>query len=218
MRALQHWKRVALIVIVSLCVFLQLISAGPIYFEEGIASWYTSDEPEALTANGEIFDPTAIAAAHKTLKFGTIVRVHNTLNETYVDVRIFDRGPYVEGRIIDLTPAAAEAIDMLKKGIAPVKLEIIYEPQFPDSRYDRPGDTGWFRLQLGSFSSVTSVYNLYRILINNSFKVGIEIVESSFIRIHVRWIHETELDNSLEKLASLGFNDILKRSEIPPSP
>ncbi|HBO35199.1 MAG TPA: septal ring lytic transglycosylase RlpA family lipoprotein, partial [Sphaerochaeta sp.] len=120
--------------------------------EKGIASWYTTDKSESLTANGEIFDANAMSAAHKSLKFGTIVRVTNLANGKSVDVRINDRGPYVDGRIIDLTPAAAKQIDMLTSGIASVDLTLIFEPEVPESKYNRAGDTGWYQIQVGAYS------------------------------------------------------------------
>ena len=87
--------------------------------ESGIASVY-SDEP---TANGEYAKATAFTAAHKTLPFGTFVQVTNTETHRSVIVRINDRGPYVSGRVIDLTPAAAKAIG--SAGLAPVTLTVI---------------------------------------------------------------------------------------------
>ena len=87
--------------------------------ENGIASVY-SDE---LTANGEHAQATAFTAAHKTLPFGTFVEVTNTETHRSVIVRINDRGPYIAGRVIDLTPAAAKAIG--SSGLAPVTLTVI---------------------------------------------------------------------------------------------
>ena len=88
----------------------------------GYASWY--DEPQ-MTASGERFDPHALTAAHRTLPFGTRVRVTNTRNGRSVIVRINDRGPYGHGRIIDLSKAAARKLDMLDAGVVPVQLEIL---------------------------------------------------------------------------------------------
>jgi peptidoglycan lytic transglycosylase len=87
--------------------------------ESGVASVY-SDE---ATANGEYAKATAFTAAHKSLPFGTFVQVTNTENHRSVIVRINDRGPYIAGRIIDLTPAAAKAIG--SSGLAPVTLTVL---------------------------------------------------------------------------------------------
>lgn len=88
----------------------------------GKASWY--DEPQP-TASGERFDKNALTAAHRTLPFGTRVRVTNTRNGKSVVVRINDRGPYSRGRIIDLSKEAARRIGMIEAGVVPVVLEIV---------------------------------------------------------------------------------------------
>jgi rare lipoprotein A len=91
----------------------------------GISSWYGPDFNGKLTSNGEYYDMYAFTAAHKTLPMHTIVRVTSLDNMKQVTVRINDRGPFVKGRIIDLSKAAARKIDMTAKGTAPVRLEIL---------------------------------------------------------------------------------------------
>jgi rare lipoprotein A len=91
--------------------------------EEGIASWYGHPYHGRQAASGEIYNMYAMTAAHRTLPFGTQVRVHDLENGRDVDVRINDRGPFVEGRIIDLSYAAAQAMGM--PGVAQVRLEIL---------------------------------------------------------------------------------------------
>ena len=105
--------------------------------ERGAASWYGLQFHGRRTANGERFDMRALTAAHKTLPFGTRVRVRSLVNGREVDVRINDRGPYVGGRIIDLSHAATEALDMLGMGIKQVVLSSaspVVEPSPPRSR------------------------------------------------------------------------------------
>ena len=89
----------------------------------GIASRYSNRLAGRKTANGEIYDPKKLTAAHLKLPFGTRVKVTNLENNETVVVRINDRGPYVKGRIIDLSYAAARQIGMLKKGIVKVRIE-----------------------------------------------------------------------------------------------
>jgi rare lipoprotein A len=96
--------------------------------ETGIASWYGKPYDGRRAADGEIYDMETLVAAHRTLPFNTWVRVFNLQNNKTVDVRIIDRGPFVDGRIIDLSHAAAQAIDMAIAGIAQVRLEIIRTP------------------------------------------------------------------------------------------
>ncbi|PKL28502.1 MAG: septal ring lytic transglycosylase RlpA family lipoprotein [Spirochaetae bacterium HGW-Spirochaetae-2] len=208
-----------IVAMVLLAVFLlvpgiSLFAEAP--REQGIASWYDSDPNGPLTANGEQFDPTALTAAHKNLKFGTIVRVHDVNNGLSVDVRINDRGPFVDGRIIDLTPAAARALDMYEKGIIPVELEILYEPAVPESKYNRPGDTGWYRVQLGTFSNTKTVLQLFEKFHSIGFRPSVEVAQESLIRLSLRWIPEREKESSLKILESLGFKDVLLRSDTNP--
>lgn len=89
---------------------------------DGFASYYWQFP---VTANGEKYDPQTLTAAHKTLPFNTNVRVTNLANGRQVIVRINNRGPYKPGRVIDLSVAAADALDMTKRGIVPVKLEVV---------------------------------------------------------------------------------------------
>ena len=101
---------------------------GP-YYEVGIASWYGPGFDGNYTANGEIYDMDGISAAHKTLPFGTIVRVVDLETGKSVVVRINDRGPFIEGRIIDLSKGAAEKLGIIDKGIARVGLRIVRWPE-----------------------------------------------------------------------------------------
>ena len=91
----------------------------------GIASWYGDPFHGERTSNGEIYDMHAMTAAHRTLPFATVVRVHNLDNGKRVHVRVNDRGPFVRGRIIDLSHAAAQEIAMVRPGTARVRLEIL---------------------------------------------------------------------------------------------
>ncbi|MBZ7948409.1 septal ring lytic transglycosylase RlpA family protein [Campylobacter sp. RM9929] len=92
---------------------------------DGIASWYGPGFHGKKTSNGEIYDQNAFTAAHKTLPMNTILKVTNLNNNRQVTVRINDRGPFVNNRIIDLSNAAAKQIDMIHSGTAPVRLEVI---------------------------------------------------------------------------------------------
>ncbi len=95
---------------------------GPL---EGNASWYGVAFHGRLAADGSRYNMYELTAAHKTLEFGTRLLVTNLRNGRTVKVTITDRGPFVEGRIIDLSFAAAQALGMLDAGVAPVRLEVI---------------------------------------------------------------------------------------------
>ena len=94
----------------------------PVVQEKGGASWYARYFHGRRTANGERYDQNQLTAAHKTLPFGTVVRVRSEVNGKEVDVRINDRGPFVAGRVIDLSQAAANALGMLQLGVKRVTL------------------------------------------------------------------------------------------------
>ena len=92
---------------------------------EGLASYYARSLHGNAAASGELYNENAFTAAHRTFEFGTSVRVINLSNGKSVVVRINDRGPHVEGRIIDLSYRAAEEIGLIEAGVAPVRLEIL---------------------------------------------------------------------------------------------
>ena len=99
--------------------------AAPGYTDNGRASWYGTTAHGKQTANGEIYNRYALTAAHKGLPFGTVVRVHNLKNNKHVLVRVNDRGPFVKGRIVDVSLKAAEILKMTQSGVVPVYLEVV---------------------------------------------------------------------------------------------
>jgi rare lipoprotein A len=128
--------------------------------ETGIASWYGSAYNGRRAASGEIFDMEQLTAAHQTLPFGTWVQVNDLDNGRQVNVRINDRGPFVQGRIIDLSLAAARQIEMVGPGIARVRLRIIEAPNpppnpppLPAPAVTAPMPIEGFAIQAGAFST-----------------------------------------------------------------
>ena len=102
------------------------IAAAPVRYQvSGEASWYGPGFHGNYTANGEVYNQNALTAAHKTLPFGTRVRVTNLYNGRSVVVRINDRGPFIPGRIIDLSQGAAQVIGVTSSGVAPVQMDIL---------------------------------------------------------------------------------------------
>jgi len=112
------------------------------FAEEGVASWYGYPFQGRRTSNGEIYNMHEFTAAHRTLPFNAVVRVTNLRNGKHTEVRINDRGPFVANRVIDLSLSAAEALEMVGPGTAPVRLEIISGPN--------PA-IGFFGVQVGAF-------------------------------------------------------------------
>ncbi len=107
----------------------ELKSGGWVPIEQGMASWYGRKFHGRLTANGERYDMYGISAAHKTLPLGTWVMVRNESNGKTLKVRINDRGPFVHGRIIDLSYGAARKLDMVDQGVVPVTLYAQRKPR-----------------------------------------------------------------------------------------
>jgi peptidoglycan lytic transglycosylase len=104
------------------------LDAKPLLVETGIASWYGAPYHNRRGSNGQIYDMHAMTAAHRTLPLGSIVRVTNVQAGTSAIVRITDRGPFIEGRIVDLSQAAAKKIGLVQKGTAEVRLEVLRTP------------------------------------------------------------------------------------------
>ena len=151
------------------------------FVQEGIASYYADKFEGRPTASGEKYKHSKYTAAHKTLPFGTIVRVTNKDNSKSVEVKINDRGPYVEGRIIDLSKVAAKEIDIINLGLAEVKIEVIdagdgkgndyrtgssvqpevsvEEREFYEFSVNRSKPTG-FGVQIGSFRELANLVRL----------------------------------------------------------
>ena len=111
--------------------------------ETGLASWYGHPYHGRAAASGEVYDMETMTAAHPTLPFNTMVRVVNLENQKSVEVRIIDRGPFIEGRIIDLSHAAARALGVIQPGTVPVRLDVIEIPKVETA--DR------FAAQVGAF-------------------------------------------------------------------
>ncbi len=117
----------------------------PIFEETGVASWYGAPYHNRRGSNGEVYDMNAMTAAHLTLPLGSIVRITNLKTEHSALVRITDRGPFVPGRIVDLSLAAARALDVYLPGTAQVRLEVLQAPA--------PLETGGrWAVQIGSFA------------------------------------------------------------------
>lgn len=113
----------------SLCTSVLAQEVDPNWSESGLASWYGPGFAGNPTASGEIYNPDNLTAAHKTLPLGTLVRVYNIDNDREMIVRINDRGPFVRGRVIDLSRAAAEVLGFRDEGLAQVELTAVVPPR-----------------------------------------------------------------------------------------
>jgi rare lipoprotein A len=125
----------------------------PVSSEVGMASWYGPPYTNRKAADGSIYDQNAMTAAHRTLPMGSMVRVTNLANNQQVVVRITDRGPFVDGRIIDLSLAAAKALDVYRPGTAKVRVEAFAPPAGSDP-------AGRWCVQVGAFLDPTDAIQL----------------------------------------------------------
>jgi rare lipoprotein A len=174
--------------------------------ETGIASWYGHPYHGRRSASGEIYDMNQMTAAHRTLPFGTRVRVHNLENGENVTVRINDRGPFVKGRIIDLSYRAAQTIRM--PGIARVRLEILDVGSGAPGRASPPGP-GVYAVQVGAFADRRNAENLRDAISPHFRPVQIQTYDRGdtvFFRVRVgRESSEAAAENLARRLIQTGF-------------
>ena len=182
-----------------------IVTAIPPAFtlEEGLASWYGGKFQGRLTSSGEVFDTNLLTAAHKTLPFGTLVRVTNLANGRATVVKINDRGPFVEGRIIDLSRAAAEQIDMVGTGTARVSVEVL---SFARDR---------FAIQVGAYALERNAETVRNHLEEAGFLVSLERTVLGVTRVLVRGVSGKELAATRTRLVGLGYDGHLVRPEQP---
>ena len=143
------------------------LSSHERFVQTGIASWYGKDFHGKKTSSGELYDMHAMTAAHKTLPLGVFVKVHNAKNGNEAIVRVNDRGPFVKGRIIDLSYAAAKKLGIDVSGTTFVRIEALgykrgYDRELVAEEYDKPEtyDRGNFTIQVGSFKERVNAQRL----------------------------------------------------------
>ena len=206
------------------------------YDEIGIASWYGPKFNLKKTANGEIFDQEKISAAHKTLPLPSIVKVTNLENNNTIFLRVNDRGPFVNDRIIDFSKKAAIKFGFYKKGIAQVRVQLIDSgPHLLDKKYlnylylvsyaknidtkkiKELSKNSKFLLQIGAFEEKKNALNLLTFLKSkiddNLFIKNTKLLEDKIIyKVFAGpYKEETIAKLSAEKLLELGFNTIYKK-------
>ena len=176
------------------------------YTQTGIASWYGDKEHRNKTASGERFNRYAYTAAHKSLPFGTVVRITSLENGRDVVVKINDRGPFIRGRIIDLSYASARSIDLIRTGTAKVKVEVISSPSARNDDYFKP----IYTVQVGSFSSkinASTVKNDLDTAIDNKIRIeSVKIKGDTYYRVRVGMFSSKSRAESLrKKLRNYGY-------------
>ena len=186
----------ALVLLFSMSVVLPTFGT-----QEGLASWYGGKFHGRLTSSGEVFDTLGKTAAHRTLPFGTVVKVTNLDNGKSTSVKINDRGPFVEGRIIDLSFAAAQDLDMVNQGVARVSVEIIEYV------------TEVYHVQVGAFGLETNAARARKILEEAGFVVATERTSFGVTRVLASGFVQKDLPEAQKRLEALGFTDLLVKKE-----
>ncbi len=175
------------------------------YREVGLASWYGEEYHGRPTANGEIYDMYASTAAHRTLPFNTLVRVHNLENGKITEVRINDRGPFIPGRIIDLSKKGAREIGILATGIARVSLQVIgFSGKYP------PSLEGNFAIQVGSFVEKDNARRLQEELRKKHSQVYIV-----FWQGHTRSFYRVRIGSFRTEAEARRYGEFLRQENLP---
>jgi rare lipoprotein A len=185
-------------------------------FQRGIASWYGGKFQGRRTASGEVFDTYQFTAAHRTLPFGTVVKVTNLENRRAVTVRINDRGPFVDGRVIDLSYAAANTLDMVRSGVARVGLEIVSSPSTMTRQNRTMPQPGTVIIQVGSYGDRDNAAAAQRRLSQAGISAQLEEVASQgrpggLIRVVIPNVPAAQTQNYLNRLSALGYTRPLVR-------
>lgn len=183
--------------------------------EEGLASWYGHPYHGRRTSNGEVYDMYQVSAAHREIPLGSWVEVINLSNGRSLTVRINDRGPFVDGRIIDLSYAAASLLGVTGPGVVPVRVRLTHAPQGSS----KP-DPGRFSVQVGSFTAEANALALKAELEQKAS--GVHLVKAQvggevYYRIRIgQFASRAEAKRAAERLASLGYRVLIMGSEDRP--
>lgn len=189
------------------------------FVEEGRASWYGGKFHGRKTASGETYNMYGMTAAHKTLPLGTMVRVTNKQNGKSVVVRINDRGPFVHGRIIDLSYTAARRLNIVKKGTGEVRI-VTLDSKTGQPAPAKPAETAaaeFFTLQVGSFTSPENAYKLKDELDDTYKNVHVSVLNDgveTFYRVRVgRYNSREAIESAKSLMAAGGFDNVFVVAE-----
>ncbi|MEN6312541.1 MAG: septal ring lytic transglycosylase RlpA family protein [Acidobacteriota bacterium] len=181
--------------------------------EVGYASWYGGEFNGRRTSNGEIYDMHDMTAAHPSLPFGTCLMVTNLDNQQTAIVRVNDRGPFVKGRIIDLSYASARVLGMIGPGTSRVRLEVLPNcgAASPGSSVSPPSAAG-FSVQVGAFAVQENAYGLKKRLeprYDSVVVTALKTPERTYYRVRVRARDREAALRTARRLADEGFPVIL---------
>lgn len=192
-----------------------LFSQGPRAWEDpsgetGLASWYGHPYHGRRTSSGEVYDMYQLTAAHREIPLGSWVEVINLKNGRSLTVRVNDRGPFIDGRIIDLSYASAQLLGVVGPGVAPVRVRLTQAPQ------PAPGQAG-YSVQVASFVAESNALALKAEL--DQKVSGVQLVKAQvggevYYRVRVgQFASRAEAKTAAERLASLGYRVLIMGSE-----
>lgn len=211
------------------------LRAQEVFVQKGIASFYADHFQGRQTANGERYDKNALTAAHKTLAFGSKVRVTNLENQKTVLVTINDRGPFVKGRILDLSRKAAEELDIIRAGTGKVEIEVLEGSEVPEEtsqdfpepdekltvKFNQPGlylvngeaaNIQGYAIQVAAFNQVPNAIRFVYTLEKLGFPdIKLQVAEGNVIRILVAGCKNRHAaEKMLDKLKAQGYGGLIK--------
>lgn len=190
-----------------LLIFAAPLFADYVYKSEAVASYYAEKFHGRKTSNGETFNMYELTAAHKTLPFNTKVVVTNLSNGKKVTVRINDRGPFIAGREIDLSKAAAEKLDMLKSGTAKVKITVISDSTKAQSWKNAENKNTTWDIQLGAFSKRENAEKFVKKLQSAGITKYLAYQKyNNLIRVVIKDIATADVQGFLNLLDKKGFD------------
>jgi rare lipoprotein A len=204
-----------------LVLLLVLGTAAFAFEQEGLASWYGGKFQGRQTASGEIFDTNQSTAAHRSLPFGTIVKVTNLENGKTTVVRINDRGPFVPGRIIDLSRAAAAVVGLAGKGVARVRIQVLAAdcPEAseletnPGARAALGGTAVTYSIQVAAFRNREYAERSVKSLTDEGFNGALEKTPEGIYRVLVNNVPESELAEVKQRLREHGWVNFVARRQ-----
>jgi len=208
-----HFRAISPVCVLPLFLLLLLCTTLSAYEQEGLASWYGGKFQGRQTANGEIFDTNKFTAAHKTLAFGTVVKVTNLENGKSTVVRINDRGPFIPGRIIDLSRVAAVAIGLAGKGVAKVRVEELPSGSPEAADIAATVTLVTYSIQVAAFRSREYAERSLERLRDKGFTGTLERTTEGIYRILVKDVQESELEDTKQQLQEHGWGNVVARRE-----
>jgi len=217
---LQFTLYALLLTVVSCAPAKHDIQQGKIAKFYVVASWYGDDFHGRPTSSGETFDMNALTCAHKEYPFGTKLKVTNTSNNKSVECIVNDRGPFIKGRDIDLSYAAAREIDLIAPGIAPVLIEILGR----DASYIRTVKVqsaekrGPFAIQIGAFSDSVNAVRLkvsLRLKYANAYIQEAEVKGAMWYRVRVGNFDQfSQAMETAERMGQEGYTALIVKADL----